>query len=131
MLIQQGLGNPPIAEGGWGVQLPKDVLISDANPMAWTWHSIVSDPTYTLEGQAGYTSWEVQIDCHGMTMANAMTLARAIDGVLRGGFQGFLPDPDNTYVHGIFRQGPFIDGFSDLNHSFVRSLEYRIDYDQV
>jgi hypothetical protein len=64
-------------------------------------------------------------------MANAMTLARKIDGVLRGGFSGVLPDPDSTFVQGIFRSGPSVDGFSDLNRSYVRTLEYLVNYDQI
>lgn len=129
-LIQAGLGNPPIAPGGWGVQLAKD-QISALAPMAWTWHSIVSMPDYVLEGQTGYTEWETQIDCHGYTMANAMQLARAIDKVLRGSWSGVLPDSDHTYVYGIFRKPAFIDGFSDVNRSFVRSIEYCVQYEQI
>ena len=129
-LIQAGLGSPPMAPGGFAVQLPKD-QISSAAPMAWTYRSIVSDPTYHLGGQDALTGWEVQIDCHGYTMANAITLARAIDAVLRGGYTGVLSDPDHTFVQGVFRMGPFIDGFSDVNRSFVRTLEYLVNYDQI
>ena len=130
MLIQSGLGTPPIAPGGWAVELPKD-QVSPAAPMAWTYRSIDSDPTYLLNGQDGFTGWYVQIDCHGYTMANAITLARAIDGVLRGGYAGTLPDPDHTVVVGIFRQNHFLDGFSDANRTYVRTLEYLIQYNQT
>jgi len=129
-LIQAGLGTPPIASGGWGLQLPKD-QISAATPMAWTWHSLVSMPDYVLEGQTGFTEWETQIDCHGYTMANAMQLARAIDGVLRGGWSGVLPDSDHTLVFGIFKKPGLIDGFSDVNRSYVRTLEYCVQYEQI
>jgi hypothetical protein len=130
LLIQAGLGSPPIALGGFGTKLPEN-YISQTNPMAWTWHSIVSTPTYTLNGQDGFTGLEIQIDCHGFTMPYAMTLARAIDGVLRGGYHGALPDSDHTLVHGIFRMGPSVDGFNDVSRSFVRSLEYLINYSQI
>lgn len=130
MLIQAGLGTPPLAPGGWAVQLPKD-LISPATPKAWTYRCIVSEPSYHLTGESGFTALEVQIDCHGLTMPDAIALARAIDGVLRGGYAGTLPDPDATVVQGIFRQGPYVDGFSDANRSYVRTLEYLINYNQV
>lgn len=128
LLIQGGIGG--IAPGGFAVQLAKD-QISAAAPMAWTYRSITSEPTYVLEGQDALTGWEVQIDSHGYTMANAITLARAIDGVLRGGFQGTLSDPDHTVVLGIFRRDPFIDGFSDANRSYVRTAEYLVQYYQI
>ena len=130
LLIQSGLGTPPMAPGGFMVQLPKD-FISPNTPMAWSYRSIVSEPSYTLTGQDSWTSWEVQIDCHGYTAAHAITLARAIDKVLRGGFSGTLPDADHTVVQGIFRQGSFVDGFSDTSRSYVRSLEYEVQYHQI
>ena len=63
-------------------------------------------------------------------MADAIALARAIDGVLRGGYSGVLSDPDHTRVHGIFRRGPYVDGYSDLNRSYVRTMEYLVNYNQ-
>jgi len=130
LLIQSGLGVPPMAPGGFAVQLPKDQISVDS-PKAWTYRSIVSEPTYVLEGQDGLTGWEVQLDCHGNTMLDAIALARAIDGVLRGGYSGALPDSDRTLVQGIFRQGTFLDGFSDSNRSYVRTLEYLVMYYQT
>ena len=133
MLIQAGLAaqSPAIVTpGGFFAQLEKDA-VSAASPMAWTYRSIDSDPTYVLEGQDGYTGWMVQIDCHGFAAANAIALARAIDKVLRGGYAGALPDPDHTTVAGIFRQNHFLDGFSDANRTFVRTLEYLINYNQI
>jgi hypothetical protein len=129
LLVQGGLGTPPMAPGGWAVQLPKD-QISEAQPRAWTYRSIVSEPSYHLSGQDGFTGWEIQLDCHGYTMADAIALARAIDGVLRGGYSGVLADPDHTRVHGIFRRGPYVDGYSDLNRSYVRTMEYLVNYNQ-
>ena len=130
LLIQAGLGNPPMAPGGFAVELPKDQISATA-PMAWTYRCIVADPTYHLGGQDGFTGLELQIDCHGYTMANAIALARAIDAVLRGVYSGTLSDPDATVVQGIFRMGPFLDGFSDANRSYVRTLEYLVNYNQT
>jgi hypothetical protein len=139
MLIQQGIASlTPSVPGGYGVQLPKD-LISDTVPMAWSYRAIVAEPSYVLEGQDAFTGLELQIDCHGFwldpqgrpTMANAINLARAIEGVLRGGWAGTLPDPDATVVQGIFRQSHYVDGFSHVNRSYVRSLEYLVNYDQI
>lgn len=129
MLIQSGLGSPPLAAGGFLATLPKD-QISPSNRMAWAYRSISSEPEYVLNGQTGWTEWHVQIDCHGYAGADAIALARAIDGVLRGGFRGHLADPDATYVFGIFRLPPFVDGYNDTNRSYVRSLEYVIQYQQ-
>lgn len=132
MLIQAGLaGSQPSLSvpGGFFAELPKD-QISAAAPMAWSYRFILSEPTYRLEGQDGFTSATVQIDCHGSAAKDAIALARAIDGVLRGGFHGALPDSDATFVDSIFREPTFVDGFSDANRSFVRSLEYVINYNQ-
>jgi hypothetical protein len=128
-LVQSGLTALSVP-GGFQVQLPPN-QISAANPMAWTYRSINRPPDYVLEGQTGYTEWEIQLDCHGFSMANAITLAAAVDAVLRGGYSGTLSDPDHTIVYGIFRRAPFLDGFSDLNRSFVRTMEYEIQYSAI
>jgi len=132
LLIQAGITSLSLNPAGNGaaVQLPEN-LISSVTPMAWTYRCIISEPTYILEGQDGFTDLEVQIDCHGYAMVNAIALARAIDGVLRGGYSGTLSDPDSTFVFGIIRIGPFIDGFSDANRSYVRTLEYSVQYGQI
>jgi hypothetical protein len=130
LLIQSALGNPPMAPGGFNSQLPKD-FISPTNQCAWTYRSITSEPSYTLGGQDGWTSLEIQIDCHGYSAANAFTLARAIESILRGGYSGTLSDPDRTVVQGIFRTGTYIDGFSDVNRSYVRTMEYVVQYAQI
>jgi hypothetical protein len=128
MLVQAGLGDLSVS-GGFAVQLPKD-LICATNTMAWTYRSIVSEPLYVLEGQDALTTWQVQIDAHGYTMADAIRLSRAIDGVLRGSWSGALPDGDATRVNGIFRLPTMVDGFSDANRSYVRSTEYEVHYYQ-
>ena len=139
LLIQQGLAaqTPPVVATGAGVELPKDVL-SPTAPLGYTVRSIVSEPTYFLSGQDGFTGLEVQIDCHGLGrdfggpgFQGAVTLARAIDAILRGGYAGTLPDADGTVVEGIFRRPHFVDGFSDANRSYVRTMEYLINYHQV
>lgn len=130
LLIQSGLGSPPMAPGGFAAQLPKDQISASA-PMAWTYESIDSLPEYLLSGQSDWTEWRVRINCHGNVMADAINLARAIDRTLRGLSVGPLPDPDHTFVHGLYRESSFIDGFSDANRSFVRSFEYVIQYSQI
>ena len=130
LLIQAGLAAGGLSvPGGWPVQLPQQM--AEDWPMAWTYRSITAPPSYTLDGEDGYTEWNVQIDCHGFAYADAIRLARGIDEVLRGGFAGVLPDPDSTVVQGIFRSDPFIDGFSDADRSYVRTLEYTVVYDQI
>jgi hypothetical protein len=125
--IQSGLGSPPIAVGGFGVMLPKD-FIQPSNPMAWVYQSLSSEPTYYLTGQDSFTSLTLRINCHGYTMAYAIQLARAINLVLRGIPSGRLPDSEGTMVYGIFREPSFVDGFDPTNRSFVRTLEYLVNY---
>jgi hypothetical protein len=130
--IQAGLGPKPMAPGGWAVQLPQNQIAAET-PMAWTYRLIDNEASYVLGSASGsrqdpFTSIEVQIDCYGFTMQHAILLARAIDAVFRGGFKGRLDDPDKTWVEGVFRMGPFIDGFNDAARSYVRSIEYRVNY---
>jgi len=131
--IQAGIGSPPIAPGGWATQLPKDLIGEKANQvrMAWVWRSITAPPTDVLEGQDGVTPWSLAIDCHGYTAADSISLARRIDGVLRGARSVTLPDADSTFVQAIHRDPPAIDGINDLNRSFVRTLQYTVTYNQT
>ena len=130
-LIQSGIGN--LAPGGFAVSIPETCQVTPANPKLWTYHSILSVPTYVFEGQDPLTELELQIDCHGNTMDDAILLAKAIKGVLRsaapsGGSPLVLGDPDQTVVQGLFRRAPHTDGFSDANRTFVRTLEYLVTY---
>ena len=131
-LIQFGLTGkfPEVVPGGYATQLPKDTP-SAKYPKAWTYMSISSEPEYFLSGQDPLTHWTVQIDCHGLTATDAEQLARAIDGVLRGAPSGQLQDSDGTHVQGIFRQGHFHDGYNDVLRTYVRSLEYLVQYNQI
>lgn len=139
MYIQAGLAAlvPPVVAAGafFGGQLPTDQIQSTQGgtrgPMAFAYKSVNSKPEYVLNTQTGWTEWQVQINCHGSAQADAIILARAIDKVLRGGFKGTFPDPDSTYVFGLFRLGSQVDGFNDPNRSYVRSLEYEIQYQQI
>ena len=126
LLIQSGTSN---LAPGFAVQLPINQLSSTA-PMAWSYRSITSVPTYTIGGQVSFTDWTVQIDSHGLTMAYAEQLAAAIDGVLRGSWSGVMSDSNNTIVNGIFRKATNVDGFRDENKSFVRSMDFCIQYYQ-
>lgn len=120
-------GSPPNAAlGGFFAQLPKD-FVSPDNPSAWTYRTITSTPTYVLSGLDGLVSATWQIDCHGNAPDDAIALAAQIDAALSG-FHGTLPDDDHTSVQGIFNQGSNVDGFSDANRTYVRTLEYQIDY---
>ena len=127
LLIQSGLGSPPIAPGGWNTKLPQN-LLSDLVPMAWTYRTINSGSSYTLTVQDGWTALEIQIDCHGMTAALAQTLADSIQDVLRGAPALTLDDDDSTVVQGIFSKDTQLDGYSDENRSYVRTLEYTINF---
>ena len=131
MLIEAGLAAVSItAPGGFLAQLPPNQIQASA-PMAWASRSILAEPSFNLTNETDWTEWHVQIDCHGFTSLNAVTLAKAIMKILRGGYRGTLSDPDSTTVQGIWRQGTYIDGFSPDNRSYVRSLEYLISYNQT
>ena len=130
-LVQSGLAAAGVkVPGGFAIELPEN-LITATVPQAWTYRSIINVPLYFINGQDPLSMWEVQVDCCGFTMANSITLARSIDGVLRGIWAGTLPDSDHTVVQGIFRLPSMVDGFNDTNRSFVRSLEYQINYIQA
>lgn len=128
-LITAGLNDSTI-QGGFPVQLPKD-CINKTNRKAWTYRSILSTPIYTLNGEDTLTDWEVQIDCHGFTMADAMNLARSIKSILGGAWSGIMTDTDYTVCVGIFQAPGQVDGFQDSSRTFVRSLEYNIHYYDV
>jgi hypothetical protein len=130
-LIQSGIGS--LAPGGYAATVPETNQVTAANPKAWTYRTIISMPTYVLEGEDLLTELELQIDCHGYTMDDAILLAKAIKSALRaaaptGGSPLVLSDPDNTVVQGIFRRAPHLDGYSDANRTYVRTLEYLVTY---
>lgn len=128
MFIEQGfaaLSPPVVAPGVYFAQLEKD-LISPTVPMAIAYRSVSEDLNYNLSGPGIY-EWHVQIDCHGYARADAVNLSRAVKSILDKGFRGTFPDVDSTRVAGIFRIGQ-VDGFSDANRSYVRSLEYVVQY---
>jgi hypothetical protein len=140
LMIQAGLGAQSLGAvpGGFGTRLPKD-LLSVSTPLAWSWKSVPPfDVDIVLGGQGSWAEWHVQIDCHaflkelgGPGAAGAIQLARAIDNTLRGGWQGTLSDSDHTVVEGIFREPDFHDGEDDIVRSFVRSIEYAVQYYQI
>jgi hypothetical protein len=127
LLIQSGTNN--LAPGFAYGELPENQLSASA-PMAWTYRTITSRPTYTINGQVSFTSWNVQIDSHGTTQAYADQMSNAIDGVLRGVWSGTMSDSQSTIVNGIFKTNTDITGFRDENKSFVRSLGYTVQYYQ-
>jgi hypothetical protein len=125
--ITTGLNDASIP-GGYATQLAKDT-ISSSTPKAWSYRGILSTPLYELDGQNALTKWHVQIDCHGYQAADSFALAHSITNVLSGGFRGVFTDADSTRVAGIYQlPSSGIDGFNDANRSFVRSLEYEIQY---
>lgn len=129
LLIQSGMGSPPMAPGGFMVKLPKDLIVpGSTTTKAWVWKAISSTPTYILEGQDGFTALHWQIDCHGLTATDSIDLANAIDAVLRGGYMGTLPDTAQTVVQGIFGETGPHDGYDSDSKTYVRILEYLINY---
>jgi protoheme ferro-lyase len=71
----------------------------------------------------------VQIDCHGQTAALAQSLARAIRAVLRSfPCPGSLPDSDQMFVMNIHALPQQLDGFNEESRTYVRTLEYQVQY---
>jgi hypothetical protein len=134
LLIQSGLAaqNPPVVvPGGFLVTLPKDT-ISETVPAAWCFRSLQSSPSFNLQNQSSWTKMIWRINCHGFQPANAVSLALAIQTVLRGGFSGTLPDPDNTEVFLLTETDESgVEGYSDTDRSWVTTLEYEIQYNQI
>lgn len=133
MYINAGLAalTPSIVlPGGFPDILQPTDLISPAVPQAWAFRDIVAPIDYNLQGP-GWIEWQVEIACHGVTALLRDQLSRAIEAILDPGFSGKFPDPDQTLVAGIYRL-PFsgLSGFSDANHSYVRSLEYAVLFQQ-
>jgi hypothetical protein len=147
-LVEQGLvilvqtplaaAGPPLSRvaGGYGDILPKDAITpptgnSPGNPMAWVYKTVSRVPDYIVAGRTGWTEWNVQIDCHGVTKANAIALRQAVWETLRGGFQGVMADPDATFIFGIYERDWPPSLFSDANRTFVEPLEYQVIYQQT
>jgi hypothetical protein len=42
-----------------------------------------------------------------------------------------LSDPDSTYVDSIVQLDSLVDGFAQSNRTYVRSLEYVVNYIQT
>jgi hypothetical protein len=129
LLIQNGIASAYPGVLGYATQLPPN-QVSEGKPKAFTYRSLYSKPSYFLQGQDGLTDWGVQIDAVGFTAADSQQLARAIQGVLRGGYQGTLPDSDATVVQAIFQMG-LADGFNNVNQTFIRSIDYCVSYIQI
>jgi hypothetical protein len=135
MSLEQGLvsliqsGTDELAPGGFMGTIPEAYAVTASNPKVWVFHMILNTPTVVLEGADALCEAEVQIDCHGYTSDDAVALAAAIKSALLGvGNPVTLSDPDHTVVQGVFRRSPHIDGYSDANHTYVRTLEYLVTY---
>src|ERR1700678_1112011 len=111
MAVEQGFVNLitsslssslPNMTGGFSCELPIN-FISRSNNSSWTYRSILSKPLYLLNGQDAMTMWQVQIDCIGFAMVNAIAVASAINSALSGSWSGTFTDVDSTVVYGIFR----------------------------
>jgi hypothetical protein len=122
-LIQTGLADT--VQGGFGVILPKD-FINSTNTQAWCYRTILSIPQYVLSGEQTFTRLEIQFDCHGYQMSDAISLAAAITSTLSGGWHGTLSSGE--VVLGIYRLPSQVDGYDDINRTFIRSLEYQVQY---
>jgi len=122
MIIQAGLGSPPMATGGFLAELPKDATLP-----AYTYRIISNRPHTTLQTYTGFAEARIQIDCFGATPASVMTLANAINTVLHG-HRGTLPDPDSTFLHSCFRSDMMDFPFDPDARNYRRMVEYELFY---
>lgn len=133
--IQAGLGSasPPISvPGGFGDKLPENTIVpGGSTTAAWVYKTVDRVPEYVLAGRTGWTEWNVQIDCHGITKANAIALRQAIWEVLKNGLNGTFSDPDSTFVFQIFERDWLPSMFNDDSHTYVEAIEYQVIYQQT
>src|SRR5689334_16858284 len=94
--IQQHLGSPPIAIGGFLAQLPKDYIASRVGP-AYTYKFIGVHSIQTLNGPSGQFEGLLEINCFSADPGSLLSLAKAILAALNG-FRGLLPDSDSTFL---------------------------------
>lgn len=124
MLIQAGIGSPPMAPGGFAGQF------SQNQPVPAYYYRVISDkPDTGLLFVKGLIMRRFQFDCFGAQAVDAQVLANAVDAVLHG-FHGVLPDPDSTPVSSIIRTDRMGPEFSDSARNFWIMLEYQIWYKQ-
>jgi len=121
LLIQSGLGSPPLASGGFMAQAPK------GSTTAYTWRIIFDRNEHALNSFKGFAKAMVQIDCFAPDAPAVLTLARAITAKLNG-FSGTLPDADSTFVDRCFRSD-MMDFTEDPDaRDYRRMLEFTIFY---
>lgn len=105
--------------GGFLSQLPPDQQLP-----SWTYQIASNPKDYELTGAVNLEMARFQFDCYGLSGAEAISLAKAIDAVLSG-YKGTLTDPDATQVQGCFRSNR-IDFFDDIARDYRRMLEYEV-----
>lgn len=120
LAVQADAGVQAISpKGGFFATLPKDYVLP-----TWTYQTVSDVAGYLLTQPETVGERRVQIDCYGLTAADAIRLANAIDTFLSG-FRGTLPDPDATFVQGCFRDN-MMDFFDPDSRTFRRMLDYKI-----
>ncbi len=123
LLIQAGLGSPPIAPGGFAGQAPKDYVGT-----AYWYKIIAAKPDKGLQFTRGLTKRIYQFDCIGNNALDSLNLASALDVALRGFGNKKLPDPDQTFVSSISQEDWVGPVYSDTVRNFVTILQYEVWY---
>ena len=127
LLIQSGMGSPPLAPAGFLDELPKDYLQTINGP-AYTYKFFGGKRDTGLTHFVGLTMRRCQVDCYAQAAANVLLLAKAISLTLQG-FHGTLPDADSTLVYSILPSDEPMDFPYDAEaKSYRRMLEYDIFY---
>lgn len=126
MQIQSGLGSPPLAAGGFLVELPKDYIASTSGP-AYTYRILFDHSQTTLNSHTGFSRAMVEINCFAPDGPGVLALAKAINLALHG-FRGNFADPDTTFIDSCLRSDIMDFPFDSNARNFRRMLEYMIFY---
>jgi hypothetical protein len=131
MLLQANAAVAAISTGGWEAELPPDATLPN-----WSWITIYKHPQYALQAMPGLVPWAVQIDSYSASDQGAdsqsansvgtIPLAQAIYNCLSG-YQGTLPDPQNTQVDSIFLEDEELY-FDSVRRTWRIRQDYRVNF---
>lgn len=131
--IKAGLqaANVNVPGGYMSAELPKD-LPSALVPQIWAVLFVTQDIGKSLKGQNSRTDAYIQIDCHGWDgdgqgSPRAFGLAKSIEFVMRGIGPAVLDDADSILLETVFLED-VNDGFRDASRSYIRSLDYSLQF---
>lgn len=129
MLIQSGLGSPPLCQGGFLDTLPEN-FISASQQFGYMCRIISDSADHGLTHSVGQEKIRYEVNCYSYTGAGVLQLAKLIDQVLQG-FAGVLPDPDSTTVYCSMRSDRMDFPYDPNARNYRRMLEYEISFNNT